>query len=356
MLRSYTHVLCRLDSIGIAGFSHDFGTLEGKHSDVAEHFDALGNVKPDRIARITILLGSVFPILVKLPSPRRNVVKQLNTSMGEIATELLENSRKELAGTSKTEDKSIIGTLIKAESSGSEMMHMSPEEVSDQMKLLMLAGYETTSISLTWALVELSRNPGVQEKLRQELLEYGSDPTWDDLMHGLPYLDAVAHEILRTHPPVLETVRVAGEDHVIPLSEPLRLSSGEVVDRIAIAKGQETAVPISCVNRSTAIWGPDAKVFRPERWLDENGMPSKAQEVQGHRHLLTFADGPRICIGRTFAQAEFKAVLSVLVRNYTFELKDGPKAEIDVKRGVLPRPTMKGEEGIRLPLLIKRVD
>ena len=61
---------------------------------------------------------------------------------------------------------------------------------------------------LQWALIELSRNPETQVKLRNELLEHGSDPTYDQLANGFPYLDAVVHEVLRMHAPVRETTRM----------------------------------------------------------------------------------------------------------------------------------------------------
>jgi cytochrome P450 len=59
-----------------------------------------------------------------------------------------------------------------------------------------------------WALLELSRNPDAQTKLRNELLEHGADPTYDQISNGLPYLDAVVHETLRLHPPAGEITRV----------------------------------------------------------------------------------------------------------------------------------------------------
>ena len=65
-------------------------------------------------------------------------------------------------------------------------------------------------------------------------------------------------------------------------------------------------MPIGYMNTSSAIWGADSRAFRPERWLDAAGLPRKAQEIQGHRHLLTFVDGSRMCLGRGFALAEFK--------------------------------------------------
>ena len=48
----------------------------------------------------------------------------------------------------------------------------------------------------------------MQTKLRNELLDHGADPTYDQLTSGLPYLDAVVHEVLRIHPPVIEITRV----------------------------------------------------------------------------------------------------------------------------------------------------
>lgn len=60
------------------------------------------------------------------------------------------------------------------------------------------------------------------------------------------------------------------------------------------------------INRSVSVWGSDAKEYKPERWLNEAGLPDKASQIQGHRHLLTFADGPRTCLGKSFALSEFK--------------------------------------------------
>ena len=97
---------------------------------------------------------------------------------------------------------------------------------------------------------------------------------------------------------------------MLPLSEPVRTASGELVDTLTVAKGTVVGIPMASINLATAIWGEDAKVFRPSRWLDDdsgqNDIPGKAKELQGHRHLLTFSDGSRICLGKNFAVAEFK--------------------------------------------------
>lgn len=148
--------------------------------------------------------------------------------------------------------------------------------------------------------------------------------------------------------------------------------SGKMTDSISIAKGSLIVVPIKAINCSLAIWGPDATEFKPDRWLAEDGISGKAKEFQGHRHLMTFVDGPRMCLGKDFAIAELKvigtdqpvstlltviqAVVSVLVKNFVFELRDGPDTQIEIVRGILPRPRVVGEDGIGVPLRVRRYE
>ena len=86
----------------------------------------------------------------------------------------------------------------------------------------------------------------------------------------------------------------------------MRTKSGEFTHNIFVARGTLVSVPVSFVNRSNALWGPDAKQFRPERWLETNGATPQAQELQGYHHLLTFGEGPKMCLGKLFAIAEIK--------------------------------------------------
>ena len=214
------------------------------------------------------------------------------------------------------------------------------------------------------------------------------------LLSVSPSASYVALQTSLTSTSVLTTFTLqAAKDDVIPLSVPLRTPTGDLVDRITITAGEEVIVPISYMNTAVAFWGPDAHEFRPERWLLEDGLPKKAQEVQGHRHLLTFVDGHRMCLGRGFALAEFKvrvlptdemittsplycfpiltmsyfrdvltislnaqAVLGVLIKNYRFELPDGPETKLEHCRGVLPRPRVVGQKGANVPMRVRRVD
>lgn len=242
---------------------------------------------------------------------------------------------------------------MKAEDEGSGK-RIVREEVLAQLSTLIFASYETTAITMTWALVELARHPNIQTKLREELSSFGREPLYDELTTGLPYLDAIVQETLRLHPAVPELIRQADEDDIIPLSEPVRAKSGEVIDSIAVERGTVFVISTSYMNRSEAIWGPDAKVFRPDRWIEADGVTKKAQEVKGHRHLFSFGDGPRSCIGKLFAVAEVKTVLSVVVKNFVLEMRDGPDTKVEITRGLTLRPKVAGEAGIKVPLRVRQ--
>jgi hypothetical protein len=143
-----------------------------------------------------------------------------------------------------------------------------------------------------------------------------------------------------------------------------------------------------------AFWGPDAQTFRPERWLDEKDIAEGAmREIKSYKHILTFSDGPRTCIGKGFALAEMKVcprlafplpsvfllffpllfpslntltltsfyfhgqgVLSVLIRKFIFQLPEGPDTEIEIIYGFLPRPRTKGDKGATVTMKVTRVE
>ncbi|SJL01026.1 uncharacterized protein ARMOST_04342 [Armillaria ostoyae] len=297
-----------MDSIGIAGFSHDFGAIDGK----PQMFDELDLSKGAAFFAFMIIAGTKFPAVLRLPSKKKDALAAMNGVFSDIADRLLAKAKEH----GNDEDKSVMGLLLKSETHDADV-HMSREEIIAQ-NLFLLAGYETTSISLTWALIELSKDIDIQNKLRTELVQFGNtDPTWEQLNSSLPYLDAVVHETLRMHPPVFESVRVATEDDVLPLATPVVTKSGETVNSLFVAKGTILSAPIRALNRSEEFWGADAKEFKPERWLEDNG--------------------PRTCLGKTFALTEFKAALLIIVRNFSFEFPGGK----DVVIG-----TLKGEESM----------
>ncbi|KAG1888995.1 cytochrome P450 [Suillus fuscotomentosus] len=135
-----------------------------------------------------------------LPLPRTQFTSKLHSIVGKICQEILSRTRKEKdTGGAEQGDKSCLGLLLKAEGSG-ESAGVTPQEVLDEQE-----NYTFTIIRIrSWALVELAQNSDIQKKLRDECLEVGPTPSYDDLMNKLPYLDAVVNEVLRLHAPVKE--------------------------------------------------------------------------------------------------------------------------------------------------------
>jgi cytochrome P450 len=345
-----------LDSVGIAVLSHDFCALDGNDSDVAHVLNAFGSSA--NVSHNLAILAQDFPFILKLPLPRIQFAQKLNKIVGEICQEMLSRTRKENeAGGAEQGDKSCLGLLLKAEESG-ESAGLTPQEVLDEARVLLLAGFETTAVSMTWALIELARNPDTQTKLRDECLEFGSTPSYDDLTNKLPYLDAVVNEVLRLHAPVKEIPRSVTQEDMIPLSEPLRTADGNFTESVCIPKGTVIVVPFAALNCSVSMWGPDAKTFKPSRWFEgDNNTLGARDNLHGYRHLMTFGDGARMCLGRLFALTEFKAVLFVLIQHFVFETADGPGVQIVESLGTLPRPRVVGSaEAGSVPLRVRRYE
>jgi hypothetical protein len=102
-----------LDSIGIAGFSHDFRCLDGEKSPVTAAFHAMEITEASLLANLVFFLSVMFPVLLRLPTERIRLFRELRRSMNVIAERLLENTRREKEGNVAEEhtDKSVIGLL-----------------------------------------------------------------------------------------------------------------------------------------------------------------------------------------------------------------------------------------------------
>lgn len=98
--------------MGIAGFSHDFGTIQGKHSIVAEVLDSFSAVKVSSVEIFKLVLGLAFPILAHIPTQRKNLFTKFRSNAEEISKRLFERTRKEKEGdAANKQDRSVMGLL-----------------------------------------------------------------------------------------------------------------------------------------------------------------------------------------------------------------------------------------------------
>ncbi|KAF7312996.1 Cytochrome P450 [Mycena kentingensis (nom. inval.)] len=332
------------DIIGLTTFSTDFKSLDGKESPVLTALTAIGLAKISPAAEKILLLSQAYPSLLNIPLPRSKLVSDLSDAMEIVIKQLVD------AADAVDTPSSALKVLLNAKD-------LSPRQVGVHAKSILLAGFATTASSIKWALKELSMHPAKQDRLRAELLAACStqDPTYDDLMgSALPYLEAVVSESLRLHPIIDDASRLALEDDIIPLKNPIHLASGAITDRIHIPKGTTLMTPLYYANVARSIWGPDAAEFKPERWMnDGEGIPASARAYPGYHHTMSFLDGPRTCLGKGFALLEMKRhaqiVLSLLIRKFIFSPRDGEDTKYATVFFLGLHPKLAGEPGGAFP-------
>ncbi|XP_046599065.1 uncharacterized protein LOC107217959 [Neodiprion lecontei] len=172
-----------------------------------------------------------------------------------------------------------------------------------QAYIFFLAGFETSSTTMSFALHELASNPKILNKLTAEIdtaLNKHRGFCYEAISE-MDYLDRVIQETLRKHPPVGMVPRLCNKAYKIPGTETV------------IEEGTKVLIPIHAIHRDPAYY-PDPSLFDPDRFLDEN---KKSRE---HCTFLPFGEGPRICIGTRFAYMQTKAGLVALLSGYEVNL------------------------------------
>ncbi|KAL0063168.1 hypothetical protein AAF712_009962 [Marasmius tenuissimus] len=232
------------------------------------------------------------------------------------------------------------------------------EEIAHQTATMLVSGQDTTGNTLAWALYEIAKRPEWQEKVRQEIIKAdatGTAPNPDKL----EYLNAHIKETLRWYPSAPYADRVAYEDTVLPLSQPLNTSSGRVITQLPIRKGQTIYLGLASFNRNPDVWGPDANVFDPSRWLQCHGR-SEAKIAGGsfspYANLSSFGGGVRVCLGWRLAVLELQIVLAELISKFrfSFESEDESFIQSALAVTILPRDLRTGRPS--LPLKVEMVD
>ena len=196
---------------------------------------------------------------------------------------------------------------------------LSDIEVRQQTLTLLIAGHETTSGTLAFALHHLAAQPQVQDWAREQVDEVlGSDRSVLPTMEQVGQLD-------RIHQIVDETLRLHPTAPVL-LRHPRRATT--IGGGYHLDAGATILIPLPKVHIDPAIWGPDAEVFRPRRWESVGQLPAGAYQP--------FGVGVRGCIGRLFALAEARATLAVLL--HRFEIRDPHPAPLTIALHITLKP------------------
>ena len=203
------------------------------------------------------------------------------------------------------EERDLLDVLISLKNSdGTD--HFTADQVTGMFISMMFAGHHTSSGTAAWTLIELLRHPEVMTEVVAELDDlYADGPDGKvevsfQALRSIPKLEATLKETLRLHPPLILLLRVAQTDYEI---------GGHL-----IPAGTMVGASPRVSNRIAADF-PDPDAFDPGRYIDPNQA-----DLQNRWTWIPFGAGKHRCVGNAFAMMQMKAIFSVLLRDYTFEM------------------------------------
>lgn len=314
-----------LDIIGDLAFGAPFGVLEGASEDVRVRISDDKTISLPVISSLTSrseiaatvgTLPELRPYLGWIPDPffhagvaGMNNLRSLGTAriMDRLNNPLRANGRKDLLERLRE------GRDTKGEPFGKG-------ELTAEALTVLIAGTDTTSSTFAALMYHVVRTAGVLQKLQAELdaaLPVECVVPSYDQVKTLPYLGAVVNESLRHHSSIS-----LGLPREIPHGTP-----GITIRGHYYPPGTVLSVPIYTVHHLKDVWGPDAEVFRPERWESLTARQKKA--------FIPFSHGPRACLGRNLAEMELRLITASWARRYDFVLR---KDEMEVKEGLARKP------------------
>jgi len=279
----------------------DIETVGAELAKATHHFDSRFN-------------GIKFFIPDFMPTPGNLRTRAGVRKLDRIVYRLIAQRRTALGAADHDAGTDVISLLL--ETRKEDGTALTDAEIKDEVMTLFLAGHETTALALTWALYLLARNPAQQDYLRGELesvLAVGALPALADIAR-LPYTEAVVNETLRLYPPAYAISRDAIRPTTIA-GHPLK-------------KRDLALVSIYAAHRNATHF-PEPDSFLPERWLDglAKHLPRGA--------FVPFSEGPRKCIGASFAMQEAILALATIVNRASF----APTTDVEAK--LIPAVTLR---------------
>jgi len=179
------------------------------------------------------------------------------------------------------------------------------ETTVDNLLTFVAAGYETSANTIAWGLYLLAMHPEAQSAIRQEVRTACKDgPIAYEDLPKLPLLQAHVKETLRLYPAGALFARDA--------------TDATTLKGVTFNKGDVIMFPVYALHRNEELWeAPDE--YRLSRFLDQRYPRGQ---------YIPFGDGPRICIGAQYAEAEIMVLLASVLRAAQFEMLDAPLPEL----------------------------
>jgi len=208
-----------------------------------------------------------------------------------------------------------LSVLLRAQDRGEQ----TAEQLRDELMTMLLAGHDTTALTLTYALYLLAEHPTVAERVHEEVdaVVGDDDPTMTDVRE-FEYVEWTIQEALRLYPPVFALFRTP--------TEPVELCGYDVSEDVSVM------LPQWAVHRSERYWN-EPTTFDPERFSPERSAD------RPRFAYFPFGGGPRHCIGKHLAMLEAQVIFARVLRDYAVEYT-GDGLELQPSLTVHPKDGM----------------
>ena len=298
-----------LETIGRTGFSYSFDSFErdDQHPFVAAMVTGLTHSQ-----RTTYRPRLIGDFLYREADRRNRDNVQAVTAMVDDVI-----AARQQDGAAEVDD--LLGLMLATDEAGAAPL--SAENVRGQVITFLIAGHETTSGALAFALYYLCADPEVFRRARAEVeAVWGTDPDVDptfEQVAKLRYVRRVLDEALRLWPTAPAFAREARQDTMLG-------------GRFAMRAGEWVFVLIPMLHRDP-VWGGDPDQFDPDRFA-----PEQVKARPGHVYK-PFGTGERACIGRQFAVHEALLVLGSLLRRYDLRADPAYVLQISERLTLMPK-------------------
>ncbi|MBE1593187.1 bifunctional cytochrome P450/NADPH--P450 reductase [Nonomuraea angiospora] len=294
-----------LDTISLTGFGYRFNSFDSP--ELHPFLQAMGGALTEAMLR-----NQQLPFVTKLKRGREEAYRRDIATMQSLVDDVIRQRRAEGA----TGSKDLLGLMLEA-SDPQSGARLSDENIRNQVLTFLIAGHETTSGLLSFALYNLLREPHTLARAYEEvdrLLPGDEPPTYETIMK-LDVIARVLEETLRHWSPIPGFSVSALEDTTI--------------GGYPIAKDQGVLVLLPVLHRSPKVWErPDE--FDIDRWLPEN---KKDHHPGAYK---PFGNGERACIGRQFALTEARLALAMILRR--FAISDPNVYRMKIKQTLTLKP------------------
>ncbi|KAI7883813.1 cytochrome P450 [Mucor mucedo] len=287
-----------LDALGKAGFGFNFNAIQDQHSPWVRTYD-ICNVG------IRDPFFFVFPKFDKKYLwlfPKRKLIHDELDRFVHMLQEVIDTKRLSLKDKDyknealEENEKDLLTLLIESENRGEGAM--TDEELMSNLRFFFIAGHDTTSSALSFAIHHLAQNPDIQQKAREEAIAILGDEPVDVLptlqeTKNMTYINQI----------ILETLRINGP---LPTIVPRWTTKDTQLAGTFIPKDMPVNVNLFNIHHSEKLW-KDSHVFNPDRFKGEENKSA----------FLAFGYGGRQCIGMNFSFNEQRVMISMMCKFFS---------------------------------------